>query len=60
MGRQGQTADVIGSNHVFIFGGWEGKTSLNDLYILDTDKQEWCQLHLSDAPPKRDHVSCMK
>ena len=28
-------------NNLYIFGGWNGKKALNDLYVLDLDHLAW-------------------
>lgn len=52
--RAAHSCDVIG-NKLFLFGGWNGKCALGDLYVFDTQKLRW--LHVKqDAetchPPK--------
>lgn len=58
--RKGFSADVVGSNQVFIFGGEHGEAWLNDLYVLNTDKMVWRRLQLSGTPSKRSRVSYLK
>jgi N-acetylneuraminic acid mutarotase len=50
-GRFGHTAVGIGSSKMVIFGGWDGKNLLNDSWILDTMKGEWCQVPQSPNFP---------
>jgi len=38
--RQFHTASIIG-NHMFVFGGGDGKSWLNDLLIFDLVHLEW-------------------
>jgi hypothetical protein len=38
--RAAHSCDKVGNN-LYIFGGWNGKKALNDLYILDLDKLVW-------------------
>lgn len=52
----GHSADVIGSNQMYVFGGFDGRTEMNDVYILNTDKMEWRHLSLSGAPSGRANV----
>ena len=35
--RAAHSCDKVG-NCLYIFGGWNGKKALNDLYVLDLDK----------------------
>jgi hypothetical protein len=35
--RAAHSCDKVGSC-LYIFGGWNGKKALNDLYVLDLDK----------------------
>ena len=35
--RAAHSCDKVG-NSLYIFGGWNGKKALNDLYVLDLDK----------------------
>lgn len=38
--RAAHSCDKCG-NYLYIFGGWNGKQALNDLYLLDIEKLEW-------------------
>ena len=38
--RQFHTASIIG-DQMFVFGGGDGKSWLNDLLIFDLNNQEW-------------------
>ena len=38
--RAAHSCDKVG-NSLYIFGGWNGKKALNDLYVLDLDKLTW-------------------
>ena len=38
--RAAHSCDKVGNN-LYIFGGWNGKKALNDLYVLDLDKLIW-------------------
>ncbi len=38
--RAAHSCDKVG-NSLYIFGGWNGKKALNDLYVLDLDKLIW-------------------
>ena len=40
--RAAHSCDKVGSN-LYIFGGWNGKRALNDLYMLDIDKLVWTE-----------------
>ncbi len=58
--RSGHTAVMIGST-MYVFGGWDGTTSLNDLYAYDTVGNTWTNLTSSvtgSAPSVRnDHTA---
>lgn len=60
VGSGGHTSDVVGGNRVFIFGGWNGETAMNDLHVLDTDKMEWSQVTLAGTPSERYSVRDLK
>ncbi len=38
--RAAHSCDKV-HNCLYIFGGWNGKNALNDLYILDLDRLIW-------------------
>ena len=38
--RAAHSCDKV-DNCLYIFGGWNGKNALNDLYILDLDRLIW-------------------
>lgn len=40
--RAAHSCDKVGNN-LYIFGGWNGKQALNDLYILDIENLLWTQ-----------------
>jgi hypothetical protein len=39
------------TSELFIFGGWNGKERLNDVYILNTDTLTWTCPHVSGVLP---------
>lgn len=41
--RAAHSCDKV-HNCLYIFGGWNGKNALNDLYILDLDRLIWYAL----------------
>lgn len=55
--RAAHSADVIGGNKIYVFGGWNGKKAMNDLYVLETEKMVWRQIQLKNVPPERNNVS---
>jgi len=55
--RLGHSADVIGSNRIYIFGGRNGTKAMNDLYIFETDKMVWKEEPARNPPSKRNAVS---
>lgn len=58
--RAHHSADMIGSNQVYVLGGWNGKTSLGDLHVFNIDAWEWKQLSISDSPHPRFSVRRLK
>jgi hypothetical protein len=38
-------------NSVVTFGGWDSRTQVNDMYILDTDSPSWFKPHHSGTVP---------
>lgn len=40
------------TNELFVFGGWNGDTRLNDLHILDIDTSTWSSPDLSGLLPR--------
>lgn len=59
--RRGHTSNVIGNN-VYVFGGFNGKTWLNDLHVakVKANKVVWNQETTPDAPVARSFVRDMK
>ncbi|PHJ17373.1 kelch repeat protein [Cystoisospora suis] len=45
--RAAHSCDVIGTK-LFLFGGWNGKCALGDLYVFDTQKLRW--YHIKQDP----------
>ena len=41
--RFGHTA-VVHNNFMYVFGGWDGNVTLNDLNIFDFDKNLWFEI----------------
>ncbi|KAL9647666.1 hypothetical protein ABK040_015155 [Willaertia magna] len=39
------------SNLIFIFGGYNGKTALNDLYMFDVNTEKWTEIMTESIPP---------
>lgn len=39
------------SNALIVFGGWDGKDTLNDLYSYGFEDQEWTKLQATGSPP---------
>nr|GMC96125.1 host cell factor [Ipomoea batatas]GME19176.1 host cell factor [Ipomoea batatas] len=52
--RDFAAASAIGNSKIVMYGGWDGKKWLSDVYILDTISLEWTELSVSGAlPPAR-------
>lgn len=45
--RAAHSCDVIGTK-LFLFGGWNGRCALGDLYVFDTQKLRW--FHIKQDP----------
>ena len=43
--RAAHSCDLIG-NKLFVFGGWNGKSALNDLHVLEFETSKWKQVEL--------------
>ncbi|EPT31033.1 kelch repeat protein, putative [Toxoplasma gondii ME49] len=48
--RAAHSCDVIGTK-MFIFGGWNGKFALNDLFILDVQSLRWTRVEQDGCSP---------
>jgi len=46
-------SSVVYQNQMYIFGGWNGHKSLNDLYSLNLDTLEWRQIKSEGGPSIR-------
>lgn len=52
--REFSAASAIGNRKIVMYGGWDGKKWLSDVYILDTISLEWTELSITgSAPPQR-------
>lgn len=52
--REFAAASAIGNRKIVMYGGWDGKKWLSDVYILDTMSLEWTELSITgSAPPQR-------
>lgn len=49
--RDFAAASAIGNRKIVMYGGWDGKKWLSDVFILDTISLEWTELSVSGAPP---------
>ncbi|KAE8706769.1 Galactose oxidase/kelch repeat superfamily protein isoform 2 [Hibiscus syriacus] len=49
--RDFSAAAAIGNKKTVMYGGWDGKKWLSDLYILDTISLEWTELSVTGSPP---------
>ena len=38
--RAAHSCELIG-NHLFVFGGWNGKKALNDMYMMNIHNFQW-------------------
>ncbi|XP_074339249.1 protein GLUTELIN PRECURSOR ACCUMULATION 3 isoform X2 [Apium graveolens] len=49
--RDFAAASAIGNRKIVMYGGWDGKKWLSDVFVLDTISLEWTELSVSGAPP---------
>jgi N-acetylneuraminic acid mutarotase len=58
--RAAHSCDAIGSK-LYVFGGWNGKRALNDLYVLDTATMTWTALEASGRllPCRNNHTTAV-
>ncbi|XP_057979299.1 protein GLUTELIN PRECURSOR ACCUMULATION 3 isoform X2 [Malania oleifera] len=59
--RDFAAASAIGNRKIVMFGGWDGKKWLSDVYVLDTISLEWTELSISGSlpPPRCGHTATM-
>ncbi|KAL3520858.1 hypothetical protein ACH5RR_019007 [Cinchona calisaya] len=59
--RDFAAASAIGNRKIIMYGGWDGKKWLSDVYVLDTISLEWMELSVSGAlpPPRCGHTATM-
>ncbi|KAJ3684020.1 hypothetical protein LUZ61_013184 [Rhynchospora tenuis] len=52
--REFAAASAIGNRKIVMYGGWDGKKWLSDVYIMDTMSLEWTELSITGSvPPAR-------
>ncbi|KAJ9175422.1 hypothetical protein P3X46_013979 [Hevea brasiliensis] len=59
--RDFAAAASIGNRKIVMYGGWDGKKWLSDVYVLDTISLEWMELSVTGAlpPPRCGHTATM-
>ncbi|XP_047975792.1 protein GLUTELIN PRECURSOR ACCUMULATION 3 isoform X1 [Salvia hispanica] len=59
--RDFAAASAVGNSKIVMFGGWDGKKWLSDVYVLDTISLEWMELSISGTlpPPRCGHSVTM-
>lgn len=59
--RDFAAASAIGNQKIVMYGGWDGKRWLSDVYVLDTISLEWTELSVSGSlpPPRCGHTATM-
>ncbi|PIA39206.1 hypothetical protein AQUCO_02700409v1 [Aquilegia coerulea] len=59
--RDFASASSIGNRKIVMYGGWDGKKWLTDVYILDTMSLEWTELSVAGSlpPPRCGHTATM-
>lgn len=50
--RDFAAASSIGNRKIVMYGGWDGKKWLSDVYVLDTISLEWTELSVSATLPQ--------
>ncbi|KDP45008.1 hypothetical protein JCGZ_01508 [Jatropha curcas] len=59
--RDFAAASSIGNRKIVMYGGWDGKKWLSDVYVLDTISLEWTELSVTGVlpPPRCGHTATM-
>ncbi|KAI8006119.1 Protein GLUTELIN PRECURSOR ACCUMULATION 3 [Camellia lanceoleosa] len=59
--RDFAAASAIGNRKIVMYGGWDSKKWLSDVYVLDTISLEWMELSVSGSlpPPRCGHTATM-
>lgn len=59
--RDFAAASAVGNRKIVMFGGWDGKKWLSDVYVLDTISLEWMELSVTGSlpPPRCGHTATM-
>ncbi|WVY98116.1 hypothetical protein V8G54_030267 [Vigna mungo] len=50
--RDFAAASAVGNRKIVMYGGWDGKKWLSDVYVLDTISLEWMELSVSGTLPQ--------
>ncbi|KAI4352603.1 hypothetical protein L6164_006839 [Bauhinia variegata] len=59
--RDFAAASAVGNRKIVMYGGWDGKKWLSDVYVLDTISLEWMELSVTGTlpPPRCGHTATM-
>ncbi|XP_015901923.2 protein GLUTELIN PRECURSOR ACCUMULATION 3 [Ziziphus jujuba] len=59
--RDFAAASAIGNRKIVMYGGWDGKKWLSDVYVMDTMSLEWTELSVTGSipPPRCGHTVTM-
>ncbi|KAJ4850458.1 G protein alpha subunit [Turnera subulata] len=59
--RDFAAASSIGNRKIVMYGGWDGKKWLSDVYVMDTMSLEWVELSVTGTlpPPRCGHTATM-
>ncbi|XP_062091852.1 protein GLUTELIN PRECURSOR ACCUMULATION 3 [Humulus lupulus] len=59
--RDFAAASAIANRKIVMYGGWDGKKWLSDVYVLDTMSLEWTELPVTGSlpPPRCGHTATM-
>lgn len=55
--RSGHSA-VVYQESMYVFGGWNGHTSLNDFYSFNFESQSWKKIESEGTPPTKRRMHC--
>lgn len=50
--RWGHSACVVADKYMVVYGGWNGKTTLSDMFILDCGEYVWWEILLNSPIPR--------
>lgn len=51
-GRYGHSLDHVTDKKIVMFGGWDGSRFLDDMWILDVDRNNWKEVNIEGEKPR--------